>query len=92
MTSKRTEKKLADLGFEFDEDVTFKNYTGFWHGTIDPIGRKQVAGDNVCCGRAVCGTTRAEMDRDALEYAAWAFPTLIDCEDPECEMHGDQSA
>lgn len=90
MTSKTTADKLATLGFEFDEDVTFKDPTWtYWHGTIDPIGRRRVAGDNVCTGRVVGGVTRADMDREALAYAAEAFPMLVPCTDSDCDMHGE---
>ncbi|MBM1556693.1 hypothetical protein JQV19_08535 [Sulfitobacter mediterraneus] len=88
MTSKKVAKALVNLGFEYDEDVTGKDPTwGTWFGTIDPIGRKTIAGDGCCSGRAVSGNTRAEMDREAIDFAKEASPLLVTCENPDCDVH-----
>jgi hypothetical protein len=86
MTSKTITKKLADLGFAYDEDVTCKTF--YWAGTIDPIGSTSIGGE--CRGVVVSGNTRAEMDAEALEQAALLAPMLEPCTDPECDMHGNQ--
>lgn len=89
MTSARTKKRLAKLGFEYDEDVTGKDPSwDWWNGTIDPIGRMRIAGDNACMGHAVSGATRAEMDDEAIAYAMEFSGQLVACPDADCEFHG----
>jgi len=83
MTSKATAKKLASLGFKYDEDVTCRTY--YWSGTIDPIGKMSIGGE--CAGLAVSGNTRAEMDAEAIERAQEMSHMLTPCNDPECDMH-----
>ena len=88
MTSKVVQKKLANLGFSYDESVTGKHPVwGGWSGTIDPVGKKSLNGE--CRGICVSGATRAEMDADALQEAAAWKDRLKDCADSTCDMHGE---
>ena len=83
MTAKTIVKKLADLGFCYDESVTYRTY--YWAGVIDPIGCMSIGGE--CRGIAVSGDTRAEMDAEALEQARLLAPLLEPCTDADCDMH-----
>ena len=88
MRKQQAERRLAQLGFAIDWPTSGKSPDGFWHGTIDAIGKTSIAGE--CRGICVSGDDAADFYRRAIDEAEEHRGCLSPCEDPECDFHNPQ--